>query len=484
VTQARRPANVPSPSHPSPSSPAVADSHTELNLALDRAAGTRPIGGNEVEHLPDSAATLEEMLRLIAGAKHRVHLENYIIRSDRTGKRFAEALSERASAGVRVRVLFDAFGSIGTAPSYWRGLARTGVEVRAFHPLISSRLFNVFTRDHRKLLAVDGHRVVMGGLCIGDEWAGDETRGRHPWRDTMVGVHGPAAAAFERSFARVWARAGEPLPPDELGGSPEPGGRVPVRVLAGIPGQARCYRAVQLLAAVAAHRLWITDAYMVAPALLFASLLDAARNGVDVRLLVPGTSDVPVVRTFTRAGYRELLAAGVRIFEWRGPMLHAKTMVADRAWVRVGSSNLNVPSLLTNYELDMLIEDTALADEFAAQFVRDLAISREIVLRPRRRLGRPALVGSLANPSPLVTRHRRSGYELGTAAVVAFGRVAVGARRAVIGSAALTLTTTGVLLVLFPRVMSIILAACAFGVAVLFALYGRRGVRETDGDGG
>jgi cardiolipin synthase len=241
---------------------------------------------------------------------------------------------------------------------------------------------------------------------------------------------------------------------------------------------------VQLLAAVAAHRLWITDAYMVAPALLFASLLDAARNGVDVRLLVPGTSDVPVVRTFTRAGYRELLAAGVRIFEWRGPMLHAKTMVADRAWVRVGSSNLNVPSLLTNYELDMLIEDTALADEFAAQFVRDLAISREIVLRPRRRLGRPALVGSLANPSPLVTRHRRSGYELGTAAVVAFGRVAVGARRAVIGSAALTLTTTGVLLVLFPRVMSIILAACAFGVAVLFALYGRRGVRETDGDGG
>ena len=481
MTQARHP--VPPP----------ADERAEFGLALDRAAGARPIGGNHIEHHPDSAAAIEAMLRLIAGAQRRVHLENYIIRNDRTGRRFADALCERASAGIRVRVLYDAFGSLGTTSGYWATLKRAGVEVRAFHPLLSGRLFDVFTRDHRKLLAVDGRRAMMGGLCIGDEWAGDPERGWRPWRDTIVDVQGPAASALDRAFARIWSYAGPPIPVDEPAAHAEPAGRAVVRVLTGIPGQARCYRSVQLLAAIAAERLWITDAYLVAPAVLHASLLDAARGGVDVRILVPGTSDVPIVRIFTRAGYRELLAVGVRIFEWRGPMLHAKTMVADRTWVRVGSSNLNVPSLLTNYELDLLAEDTALADEFAEQFLRDLQSAREIVLQPRRRIRRPALIGApvAAEPPvqvlqiPSAERHRRTIPELATATLVAVGRLAAGARRAVIGSAAISLSVLGVLLVLFPRVMSVILAAGAFGLAILFGVYGnKRGVRGSDPDGG
>src|SRR6266702_2645282 len=178
----------------------------------------------------------------------------------------------------------------------------------------------------------------------------------------------------------------------------------------GVPGQARVYRAVQLLAATAAERLWITDAYLIAPPPLYASLLDAARDGVDVRVLVPGTSDLPVLRNFTRVGYRELLRAGVRIFEYQGPMIHAKTMLVDRRWARVGSSNLNASSLLTNYELDLVAECEELTEALASQFRRDLAASSEIVLQPRRVPLPPRLVGAPAEGAGAAAPHKRSGY--------------------------------------------------------------------------
>src|SRR5205814_5323621 len=272
----------------------------QLTLALDRAAGARPIEGNRLEHHPDSPRALNAMLAAIAAARRWVHFENYIIRDDATGRRFADALAGRARAGVRVRVLYDALGSVGTSRRYWRGLRQAGVEVRAFHPLLAPRPFELPQRDHRKLLATDGGWAMIGGLCIGDEWAGDPARGRRPWRDTMVAVSGPAAAALDGAFARIWSRAGPALPPDELAPDPAPCGSSIVRVMEGMPGQARVYRAVQLLAASAAERLWITDAYLIAPAPLYASLIDAARSGVDVRLLVPGASDLPILRNFTR----------------------------------------------------------------------------------------------------------------------------------------------------------------------------------------
>ena len=138
----------------------------------------------------------------------------------------------------------------------------------------------------------------------------DPARGRAPWRDTMVAVRGPGAAALDRAFGRVWRLAGPPLPPDELAVDPPPQGRATVRIVEGEPGAGRIYRTVQILAAAAVDRLWITDAYLVAPPAVFASLVDAARDGVDVRLLVPGASDLPVLRNVTRTGYRDLLRAG------------------------------------------------------------------------------------------------------------------------------------------------------------------------------
>jgi len=460
----------------------------ELDRAIDRAAGARPIGGNRLEHHPDSARALEAMLEQIAAARRAIDFENYIIRDDRTGRRFAEALVERARAGVVVRVLYDALGSVGTSRRYWRHLVQAGAQVRAFHPLLSGHPLDLVVRDHRKLLVTDGTRAILGGLCIGDEWAGDPARHRRPWRDTMVGVYGPAAAALDRAFTRIWRRAGGEPPRDEPRpvANPASCGTSIARVVEGVPGQARVYRAVQLLVATAAERLWITDAYLMAPPPLYASLLDAARGGVDVRLLVPGTSDLPVLRNFTRVGYRELLHAGVRIFEYQGPMIHAKTMLVDHRWARVGSSNLNVSSLLTNYELDLVAECEELTGELALQFRRDLAASREIVLQARRlRLPLPPrLVGAPATPVVAQPRgrHRRSGYELGAVAVVALRRVAGGLRRAIATTAALALAGLGALLLAFPRVMSIVLAAGTFWLAVGFGLYAleQRRTRESD----
>src|SRR5690242_2527315 len=445
----------------------------ELTLAIDRAAGARPIGGNRLEHFADSPGALDRMLAGIAAARQWVHFENYIIRDDSTGRRFADALIERAGSGVRVRVLYDALGSLGTSRTYWRRLTRAGVDVRAFNPLITWHPFDLLARDHRKLLVTDGSWAMLGGLCIGDEWAGDPARGRRPWRDTMVAVCGPAAAALDVAFARIWRRAGGALPVDELAADPAPCGNSTVRVVEGIPGRARVYRTVELLAASAAERLWITDAYLIAPAPLYASLIDAARSGVDVRLLVPGASDLPILRSFTRVGYRDLLRAGVRVFEYGGPMIHAKTMLVDRRWARVGSSNLNVSSLLTNYELDLAAECEALTGELANQFRRDLASSREIVLQARRRLLPPRLVDAPAAQSEPAgdLPHKRSGYELGAVAVVALRRVAGGLRRAIASTAALACAGVGILLAAFPRVMSGVLAAGAFALALVFGWY-------------
>ena len=454
-----------------------------LALALDRASAARLIPGNALRHIPDSVAALEAMLDLIAGARRTVHFENYIIRDDRTGRRFGAALADRARAGVQVRVLYDAFGSVGTSRRFWRELRRAGAEVRAFGPLLTSGLFQLFSRDHRKLIVVDGREAMMGGLCIGDEWAGDPEGGRMPWRDTMLSVCGPAVAVLEGTFARVWATTGAPLPASALAPASASCGTSALRVIDGVPAQSRAYRAVQMLAAAAQERLWITDAYLVAPPPLYASLVDAAKRGVDVRLLLPGTSDIPVVRTFSRIGYRDLLRAGARVFEYRGPMIHAKTLVVDREWGRIGSTNLNVSSLLGNYELDIVAECDSLTEALAAQFRHDAAQSREIVLVERRRL--PARLVRAPDPPalPAAATHKRSRRELQAAAAIALVQVAGGARRMVAGAAAIALAVVGALLLLFPTVTSLVLASGALAMSLSFAGYAlarRRSRRRTD----
>jgi cardiolipin synthase len=364
---------------------------------------------------------------------------------------------------VHVRVLYDGFGSFATPRSYWRYLREAGVEVRPFRPLSPVDLVSNLARNHRKLVVADGSRAVLGGLCIGCEWTGEHTRSGHAWRDTAVEVAGPAAAVLDQAFARTWELAGGLLPDEDVAGRVAPQGEAEVRVIGGEPGRERTYRVIELLAAGSINRLWITDAYLVAPPRLFQALRDAARDGVDVRLLVPGSSDLPFVRNLSRIGYRDLLRSGVRIFEWDGPMLHAKTIVADGRWTRVGSSNLNPSSLVGNWELDVLVEDADLAEAMERQFRLDVARSREVVRRPVRGPHRISAalptVLSRTNPEVAGTAHHPSGRERRHRAALALRALIANARRSIYLPISVMLVSLGALFFTLPK-----LTAYVFGV--------------------
>ena len=235
-------------------------------------------------------------------------------------------------------------------------------------------------------MSVDGRVAFVSGLCVGDAWAGDPEKGIPPWRDTGVGIEGPAVADVEHAFARVWATVGTPIPEDERRRRAEiaPIGDTRLRVISDEPGTAGLLRLDQFIASAARRSLWITDAYFAGTPPYVQALRAAALDGVDVRLLVPGSSDIPALQPFSRAGFRALLEAGIRVFEWKGPMLHAKTAVCDGQWARVGSTNLNVVSWLGNYELDVALEDARFAGQMEEMFLADLENSTELVLAGKR----------------------------------------------------------------------------------------------------
>jgi cardiolipin synthase len=397
--------------------------------AFSRAAGAPLVEGNRVQLLRDAQDNYPAWLDAINTAERWIHFESYIIHDDDCGREFAAALSAAAARGVKVRLVYDWVGSLSaTTWMFWHRLRRAGVEVRAFNQPRLDSPFGWMTRDHRKMLGVDGRVGFVTGLCVGNMWCGGERcGGADPWRDTGVAVWGPAVADIERAFADVWAATGKPLPPDEL---PDPtliprAGDIALRVIATEPSTAGMFRLDQLVAAVARERLWITDAYFVGTSPYMQALIAAANDGVDVRLLMPGSgSDLPLVQNMTRAGYRQLLEAGIRIFEWNGTMIHAKTAVADSKWARVGSSNLNIQSWLGNWELDVAIEDEGFAREMEDMFLHDLENATEIVLNERMvpRAQRPlaAIPGTRARPT---WQHRRTGR---TRRAAAAGAIRIG----------------------------------------------------------
>jgi cardiolipin synthase len=351
-----------------------------LERAFARIADSDLRHGNAIALLRDSRENYPAWLEAIRSARTVIHFENFIIADDHTGQEFAEALMERARAGVRVRVLYDWLGSSMRAlPHYWKRLREAGVEARVFNP---PRLTDPFwvRRDHRKLITVDGRIAFVSGLCISDNWVGKN--GMEPWRDTGLSLEGPVVADLDATFAESWVLAGmKAIPKSELAHAEliPHAGSVAARVISGEPGMFRTYRVDQFIAATAQRNLWLTDAYFVATTSYVQALGEAARDGVDVRLLVPGSSDVPALQPVVRAGYRSLIEAGIRVYEWNGSMLHAKTAVADGRWARVGSTNLNIASWATNWELDVVVEDTSFAEAMEAMYLQDLANATEIV---------------------------------------------------------------------------------------------------------
>lgn len=392
-----------------------------LDQALTRATGTRVVAGNTVRLLRDARENYPAWLDAIRGARRHVYFESYIVHDDEIGRTFAAALADKARDGVRVRLVYDWMGAIGaTGRRFWRRLARSGVEVRCFNPPRLVDPFGWLSRDHRKSIAVDGEVAFVAGLCVGDAWVGNAQKGREPWRDTGIELRGPAVADVERAFAQVWRTTGAPLPRHErtTRATRRNVGETHVRIVANRPGTAGLFRLDQIVAAAARETLWLTDAYFAGFPPYVAALRAAARDGVDVRLLVPGASDIPLLQPVSRAGYGPLLSAGVRLFEWNGPMLHAKTAVADTRWSRVGSSNLNVASWLGNYELDAVIEEEGFARAMQGMYLDDLSNATEIVLeRGATRRVTPARkpVRAGGSASRIAAASMRVGHAVGAA---------------------------------------------------------------------
>jgi cardiolipin synthase len=450
-----------------PISPTATHPDGRLNRTLTRVSGAPLREGNALTLLRDGPATYEDWLTAIRGAQRWVHLENYIFKSDSIGQRFAEALAERAAAGVRVRVLYDWFGSLDVSNGFWRKLRRAGVDVRAVNPLWDGAPLDIFQRDHRKLVAVDGVYASIGGVCIADPWLARSPVTGLPYRDTAVRVTGPAVADLERSFADIWDSEGAQLPADEL---PEPTsiaptGDVAARVIAQEPGRMRMLRTLQVVLGGVERRIWIADAYFLATPILREALLAAALDGVDVRILLPSTNDVLLVGPLSRYGYRPLLQAGVRIWEYAGLMMHAKTIVADGWWARVGSTNMNVTGLLTNWEIDLVAEDRRFAAAMEAMYEDDLANAREIRLAGRRRGPRPTRPESRAERDarqhhPRVRSSGSAGLARVSAAIQTAGSDSLKRNERTIGATiGALLVGVSILSARFPRLIAWPLAA-------------------------
>ncbi|GAB3041363.1 hypothetical protein GCM10027285_28520 [Oleiagrimonas citrea] len=457
--------------------------------AFSRAAGAQRIDGNRIELLIDAAAHFDAWIEAIGRARRSILLENYIIRDDRIGRMLRDALIERAQAGVAVHVIRDWLGCLGQSRSgFWRPLIAAGGQVRVYAPPQWTRPLAMLSRDHRKMLCIDDDIGFLSGVCISEKWLGKPGRNVPPWRDTGVALQGPALAALQRAFADNWRTLGIPLDETLIGDTDAiaRSGDTSLRIIATRPATAGVYRLDQTIAGMARETLWLTDAYFVGIAPYVQQLAAAARDGVDVRLLVPGSSDIPLVAGFSRAGYRPLLEAGVRVFEWNGSMLHAKTAVADGQWARVGSSNLNLASWLGNCEIDVAVEDETFAAQMQERYEKDLENATEIVLAPRRRRRGTRVHEQSERPR----RPRRPGGSSGRAAAASL-RLAntVGAaltERRVLGSAeatpliigAATLMLLGVVSLIWPAVLGWPLALMLLWLGLGLATRGYRLYRQ------
>jgi cardiolipin synthase len=360
-----------------------------VQAVLARITGEPVIRSNSVRLLVDGAQAFAAMFGLLAAAEAEVLVENFIFRGDAIGTAFADSLMERAASGVTVRVLLDPFGSLmsRSVPVSLR-FRSSEVRARLYNPPRPTAAFLRQGRDHRKLVVQDRGRMVVGGLCLADPWVGNCIR-TCTWRDSAVQVEGPVVARAAAAFDALWERDPRaahppPAPTRQLRGT------VPVRLIADSPRARRVEHLLEAVLAAADTEVLITNPYVVPTPALGAALQAAARRGVDVQIVVPDTNNHPLVGLTSEHLLGPLLSAGVRVWRWGGPMIHAKTVVVDRCWTLIGSSNLDPLSLVRNAELNVEIHGTVLAEQVAELFARDRAGSTEFASeqwrhRPARR---------------------------------------------------------------------------------------------------
>ncbi|HSD44680.1 MAG TPA: phospholipase D-like domain-containing protein [Burkholderiales bacterium] len=367
----------------------------------DAPIGAPVVVGNDARLLVDGPATHRAMFEAIARARDHVHLQSYIVEADEIGERLARLLVRKRSQGVRVRVLYDSVGSMGTPKEYFERLKAADIAVCEFNPVNPAKAprgWRINNRDHRKVLVVDGRVAFTGGINISGVYSAGSFGSRREappresgWRDTHIMTRGPIVGEFQRLFLDAWQRqqCGPVVQQAAYFPSLAPAGDWAMRLVGNDPerGPSEMYLALLSALGRARERAWLTYGYFVPDPETVRTLKDAAARGVDVRLVLPGVSDFWAPLYAGRSHYDDLLTAGVRIFERRDALVHAKTAVIDGAWSSVGSTNLDWRSFVHNYEADVIVLGAEFARGLEELFARDVAHSTEIALDEWRRRG-------------------------------------------------------------------------------------------------
>ncbi|MAF64340.1 MAG: cardiolipin synthase [Planctomycetes bacterium] len=349
-----------------------------------RLTGMAPTKGNRVPLLTEDERAFERIEEVLAGARETVWAEYYIVKNDVTGRRFLGLLARCAARGVEVRFLYDGVGSLGLDPTLLRAIESAGGRTEVFFPLNPLRRrwsFNL--RNHRKLIVVDGEFGFTGGMNIGDQYSGrSRLRGARHFRDTHLEVSGPAVADLARIFCEDWTYAtGAQLPftSPPAPASPGPEGSA-VAVLPSGPDQRLNASGMVYFNGVASarERVYLTSPYFIPDEPLVRAMTAAALRGVDVRLLVPARSDVPIVAAAGRSNFLNLVRSGVRVFCYQPSMLHAKSLVVDGSWGLVGSANVDMRSFRLNFEISVVVAERGFARRLEGRFLGALESSEEL----------------------------------------------------------------------------------------------------------
>jgi cardiolipin synthase len=365
-----------------PHAPTLLDRHL---ATMQRISDTPLYAGNSARLLIDGPASYRAIFSAITSARDHVNVETYILEGDEVGESLAAALLAKQAQGVQVNLLYDAVGSLGTSSAFFERLRAGGIEVCAFNPLLPSRgrVGDPNQRDHRKQVIVDGRLAISGGINFSSVYSSGSAigRGDEPsstesgWRDTNIELRGPAVSRHQQLFLASWDKQECPelRPREYFPALPRQGDKV-VQVIGSSSDDEHGLAYLALLSAIRESRqsVRVTMAYFVPDAEMRAALAQAARRGVKVELILPGFSDSWVVLHAGRSFYDELLSAGVRIYELRSALLHAKTAVIDGVWSTVGSTNLDWRSFLFNDELNT----TVLGEEFGRATTRMFAADR------------------------------------------------------------------------------------------------------------
>lgn len=349
-----------------------------------RASNSEMRHNSVVQILKDSTENFPEWVQAIESAQHFILIEMYIFSNNEFGQKILNLLIEKQKQGIQVVLVYDWLGSIVPAlRGFFKPLQKAGAQVIAYNPIGFASGIGLISRNHRKSFIIDGHTAFVSGLCISSAWDGNPQKGISAWRDTGVKIQGDAVADVINAFVNTVQSQGQvlhekiELPKTQLHDSSN---YFRAGVVATTPKDNNMLRLDLNALSLANHHLWLTDAYFMPTRLYTQALIHAAQSGVDVRILVPKTSDIAWIARVSRTRYRELLQAGVRIFEWNGSMIHAKSAIADGLWARVGSTNLNLSSWYWNRELDVIIEEKQVIDVLEKQFLEDLRNASEIIL--------------------------------------------------------------------------------------------------------